>query len=605
MKRIFKAYSQIFRILAANGPFLIVAAFISAIIAGVASPLLLVINSQVFNMGLQVAAGEMGFSAYLPYLVLYVILALLPVLVGDVFVSSFIKPRCRLVLRTAYKGMLLKKLKRLRYEHLESKNSAEVIDKAYHRVEETVLSLFPDAAQQTITAGIAAVGTLWLLGTVRWWLLLIVLIPFAFETWFAQRFYKSVSDEMETYWKQEHSYNLLSRMLRSREHVTENHLLGSGEFLIHTYEQRLNKRNREYERFFLKHLRRSFLQQNLTRFAQIGTAILLLFFYLKGEVSIGLLISLTLALFGNLFSGQGLTGLVKTIRASEQYIRNFDFYDNYFALSEEEYGPEDRFPQQFDIRFENVTFTYPGSKTPVLRGVSFLIRPGERVSLVGANGEGKSTLIKLLLGLFQPDSGQILIGGKPLSQYSHRVRSHLFGTVFQDFVKYSIPLRENVGIGDIERLQDPDAVDAAMVKAKVDAFSKTLEKGKDALLGRDFEGGVELSGGQWQRIAIARAFMGDKPILILDEPTSQLDPIAESRIFSEFAQLSAGKTSLFISHRLGSATIADRVLVLSEGKIAEEGSHEQLLHNGGLYAHMFEAQKQWYMKKEEEPFVDI
>ena len=168
MKRIFKAYSQIFRILAANGPFLIVAAFISAIIAGVASPLLLVINSQVFNMGLQVAAGEMGFSAYLPYLVLYVILALLPVLVGDVFVSSFIKPRCRLVLRTAYKGMLLKKLKRLRYEHLESKNSAEVIDKAYHRVEETVLSLFPDAAQQTITAGIAAVGTLWLLGTVRW-----------------------------------------------------------------------------------------------------------------------------------------------------------------------------------------------------------------------------------------------------------------------------------------------------------------------------------------------------------------------------------------------------------------------------------------------------
>lgn len=172
MKRICKAYSQIFHILAADSPFLIAAALISAVITGVASPLLLVVNSQVFDMGLQVAAGEAGFSAYLPCLALYVVLALLPVFAGDIFISSFIKPRCRLLLRTAYKGMLLKKLKRLRYEHLEDRNSAEVIDKAYHRVEETVLSLFPDAAQQTITAGIAAAGTLWLVGTVRWWLLL-------------------------------------------------------------------------------------------------------------------------------------------------------------------------------------------------------------------------------------------------------------------------------------------------------------------------------------------------------------------------------------------------------------------------------------------------
>lgn len=431
MKRIYKTYGQILRILFADSPFLVIAAFSSAILSGVASPLLLLVNSQVFDMGLKVAAGETDFSAYLPCLFFYVVLALLPVFIGDIFISSVIKPRCRLILRTSYKGMLLKKLKRLRYEHLENKDSVEIIDKTYHRVEETVLSLFPDAAYKTITACIATIGTLWMLGAVRWWLLLVVLVPFVLETWFVQRFYKNVSNEMETYWKQERSYQILGSMLRSREYVIENRLLGSEDFLIETYERRLNGRNREYESFFLKHLRRSFFKQNLTRLAQIGTACLLLFLYLQGEMSIGLLISLTLALFSSLFSGKGLVGLVKTIRTSGKYIKNFDFYDRYFALSEENYGTEDALPPNFDIQFENVYFTYPGSKKPVLNGVSFLIRQGERVSLVGMNGAGKSTLIKLLLGLFQPDSGRILIGGKPLSQYSQKARSQFLGRFFR------------------------------------------------------------------------------------------------------------------------------------------------------------------------------
>jgi ATP-binding cassette subfamily B protein len=166
--------------------------------------------------------------------------------------------------------------------------------------------------------------------------------------------------------------------------------------------------------------------------------------------------------------------------------------------------------------------------------------------------------------------------------------------VFQDFVKYSFTLKENVAVGDIDKLNDATAVNAAMRKANVDKFAETLSNGEDTLLGRDFKGGVDISGGQWQRIAIARAFMGDKPIMILDEPTSQLDPMAESKIYGEFAEMSSGKTALFITHRLGSTAITDRILVISGGKVTQEGTHEQLIASGGLYADMWNAQKQWY-----------
>lgn len=596
MKRIIKAYREVIRILWQNSPKIVILTLVCSVINGILPPLTVWVNGRIFNLGLAVAAKEISLFSYLPYLGLFVLVGVLPIFVGDVFLNSYIMPHCRLILRTVYKGKCLHKLKRLRYEHMESPDSSELIDKNFHRIEETVLSLFPSAIGGVISAAIASAGMLWMLGRVRWWLLAVLLIPFGFESWFAKKFNKSIYDEMEGYWKEEKSYEQLGKMLRLKDYVIENRLLGASKYLIAAYQQRMKQRNQSYERFFVRHLRKNFAKQNLTRLSQLAASVALLLLFIQGEIDIGTLISLTLAVFGSIFSADGIPGLMKLYRTSGQYAKTFSLYDQYFDLSEDGYGGIDRLPERFDIQFENVSFAYPGTDRPILKEASFQIASGERVLLVGANGEGKSTLVKLLLGLFTPDAGEILIGGKPLSDYSMRVRQKMFGPVFQDFNQYHITFAENVAVGDIEHGKDAAALGQAMKKAKADEILKNLPQGKETLLGSEFEGGVDLSGGQWQRIAIARAFMGDKPVLILDEPTSQIDPVAERDLFAEFAKLSEGKTALFVSHRLGAASICDRILVLSGGRMVQSGTHRELLAQGGLYADMFEAQKQWYLQ---------
>jgi ATP-binding cassette subfamily B protein len=186
------------------------------------------------------------------------------------------------------------------------------------------------------------------------------------------------------------------------------------------------------------------------------------------------------------------------------------------------------------------------------------------------------------------------LGGRPISSYSRKDLTTLLGPIFQDFNRYAITLRENIGVGFIDQLHDDDRIAYAARKGKVDHFVEDLPHGYDTVLGREFENGVDVSGGQWQRIAIARAFMGDKPVLLLDEPTSQLDPIAESQLYREFAEMANGKTAIFITHRLASTMITDRILVIQDGVVTQQGTHEQLMASGGLYAEMFEAQRHWY-----------
>ena len=246
------------------------------------------------------------------------------------------------------------------------------------------------------------------------------------------------------------------------------------------------------------------------------------------------------------------------------------------------------------VRFEGVDFAYPGSRAPVLKKIDLDLRTGETVALVGENGAGKTTLTKLLLGLYEPTVGNITVDGTDLRYLELTSWRERAGAVFQDFMTYALTARENVGFGRIERLDDLDAIESAAARSGAKGVVEQLPAGWETVLGKEFTGGQDLSRGQWQTLAIARLYMRNAELLVLDEPTSALDAMAEVAVYRQFLELSENKTVLLVSHRLGSARLADRVVFLKDGRIVEDGTHDELVAAGGPYADLFEMQAGWY-----------
>jgi ATP-binding cassette, subfamily B, bacterial len=251
-------------------------------------------------------------------------------------------------------------------------------------------------------------------------------------------------------------------------------------------------------------------------------------------------------------------------------------------------------PLRQGLEFRGVSFRYPQTEQLVLRDLSFVIRPGERVALVGENGAGKTTLVKLLTRLYDPTSGQILLEGRDLREYDLNDLRHQIGVIFQDYLRYDLSARENIGFGEVTLVDDVERVTRAAESGGASALVERLPRQLETVLGRTFEGGVDLSGGEWQKLALSRAFMRDAQILILDEPTAALDALAEHDVYRRFAELATGKTTLFISHRFSTVRMAEHILVLEEGCLVEEGRHEELLASGGPYAKMFNTQADPY-----------
>ena len=251
-------------------------------------------------------------------------------------------------------------------------------------------------------------------------------------------------------------------------------------------------------------------------------------------------------------------------------------------------------PIRRGFEFRNVSFAYPGSSRRILKNLDFTLQPGERVALIGENGQGKTTIVKLITRLYDPTEGQVLLDGIDLREYSLEDLYKEIGVIFQDFMRYEMTAHENVAVGRIEQIENRDAVMAAAHKSLADEVIAKLHGSYDQMLGRRFETGVDLSGGEWQKLALARAYLRDAQLLILDEPTAALDARSEYEVFERFAELTTGKMALFISHRFSTVRMADRIVVLADGQIAEDGSHEQLMALGGQYAEMFELQAASY-----------
>lgn len=325
-----------------------------------------------------------------------------------------------------------------------------------------------------------------------------------------------------------------------------------------------------------------------------GAYVYIILRVLTGVISIGELTFLS-GSFNRLRNNlQGFFSRFTRISESALYLQDyFDFLDLRIEQTSEAKTPiPETITQGFQIN--DLHFAYPGSKTEVLKGVTFTMKAGEKMAFVGQNGAGKTTLIKLFLRFYEPTKGEILLDGININKFDVDEYRNRFGVIFQDFFKYEFTLRENIAVGNISEIDNDETIGYAASKSLAEQVVSEMEDGLEQRLGRRFYQGQELSGGQWQKVALARAYMKDADIMVLDEPTSALDAQAEYDVFERFIALTKGKTSIIISHRFSTVRMADRILVLQNGQVLELGTHEELMANPKLYSELFKLQAAGY-----------
>ena len=300
-RRVLDTYKKLLSIIARRAPLMVAMTFVLAIVSGAlsfASPL---VNQHIVDDGLQVASGAMAFGDYIPWLALLVVTMVLPPVINELCIYGYIEPRSQMILNTDYKGEMLQKLGRAKYEHFENSQSVEIIDKATSRAMNSARHLYPMYLFNALSGAVASIGLLWQLGQAKWWLVLTTLIPFALQRWYDARHSHNIYDELEHYWNKERRYGILAGFLKSRDYLYEGKLNGCADFLIRTYRDRLHERNKEYETYYFKHLKRHLLRAgSIMNLASLGNALLLLYLYSQGEISMGSLVALSAMVLSSL-----------------------------------------------------------------------------------------------------------------------------------------------------------------------------------------------------------------------------------------------------------------------------------------------------------------
>jgi len=387
----------------------------------------------------------------------------------------------------------------------------------------------------------------------------------------------------------------LTTLLTTDEYAKEVKLFTAGDHFIDRFRFAATGYYDETRQLLVRRYLAGFGWGAITVIVSSGTFLYVAYLALRARITIGDLTIYTQAATQLQGAFQGLLGGVQGIYEHGLYLSTlYELLERQPTIAAPDNPMPVRRPFQEGIEFRNVSYRYPGNDALALDNVSFLIAPGETVAVVGRNGAGKSTIVKLLGRLYDPVEGQVLIDGHDLREYDPSQLRRQFGMMFQDYATYQFTAGENIGVGNVERVSDSAAIVQAAERAGASGVIDALPEKYDTTLGKWFEGGHQLSGGEWQKVALARAFMRDAQILILDEPTAALDAQAEHDLFSRIKELTEGRMALFISHRFSTARMADRIFVMDEGRLVEQGTHGELMLLNGRYAGLFELQAASY-----------
>lgn len=496
--------------------------------------------------------------------------------------------------------MLLNKQMKLSYQYIEDEKTCDLIyrvrDNCVNYFDEGFANLFDSMALIIkLTSLIIIVFKASMVSGVVILLLVCPLLFFARKT--GNTNYELEQDAKLT----KRRYQYLFSLLTGKEAANERTLFGFSENLTKQYNRMFDEALKKEAKIINKRYANMKSGSIVTLFVSIGIMVLMLPGLFRNEISAGLYIGLAGAVLELIQSmSWKLAGMMQNYARLNHFL---DDYNDFMELNEQPQA-EDKPAKvietnQSSVEFQNVSFRYPGTDMYILKNCSFRLVGGRSYAVVGENGAGKTTIAKLILGLYRDYEGDILINDRNLKSYSYGEIKSLVGTVFQDFARYELPLDENIGIGRItqyfEGCSEETEIKKICDELDMTAWINSLPKGFQTVLGKLEEEGVDLSGGQWQKIAIARLLYKNADINILDEPTAAMDAKAESKLYELFQKLNTGKFNILITHRMGAARIADEILVLQNGMVVEQGKHESLVKmENGVYRVMYESQRQWY-----------
>lgn len=504
----------------------------------------------------------------------------------------------------------VKKRASLEYPLVEKLEAEELLHRVTDKLENKINQMFQSFLNFFVIYIPRIAGVLLIIAAHVWWLAVVVMvmtIPLIFLSMRGGKKIYHANKEAAVY-ERRHKY--LFDLLAGREAAEERSLFaysGAVNGQWHNQYEMARKIDMKAEITYTASMHGGSI---ITSILAAAISLIMIPLTASGILSVGLFISLSSAVYDlvNLV-GRDLTKQVSQMAKYGEYMKDVTA----FAALPEREGENPKIPVQNcgeipeleTLVFRHVTFCYPGSEIPVLKDFSMELKRGVHYAIVGENGAGKSTLVKLMMGLYREYDGEILYNGRELRAFPEKQWLEIFSCVFQDFARYYLSVGENIrlGIGGIDLIEGRELesesmhIQSAAKQINIHDAVLALNRGYDTELGKLAEGSVDLSGGQWQRVAMARALMNHAPVLLLDEPTAALDPVSESQLYDKFGEISKNRTTIFISHRLGSTRLADHILVLKDGCIREQGSHEGLMAEQGVYAAMYETQQSWYTKE--------